>query len=75
MTLPIKILGSPGSPYSRKLRAVLRFRRIPHLWIQRGSKDEGTVPPIPVRLIPVLVFPGPEGSFARGTIDCYTTRT
>ena len=69
MTLPIKILGSPGSPYSRKLRAVLRFRRIPHLWIQRGSKDEGTVPPIPVRLIPVLVFPGPDGAYDEAAID------
>ncbi len=69
MTLPIKILGSPGSPYSRKLRAVLRFRRIPHLWIQRGSKDEGTVPPVPVSLIPVLVFPGPDGAYDEAAID------
>ncbi len=69
MTLPIKILGSPGSPYSRKLRAVLRFRRVPHLWIQRGSVDEGRVPPIPVRLIPVLVFPGPDGAYDEAAID------
>src|SRR5512134_2799431 len=66
---PLKILGAPGSPYSRKLRAVLRYRRIPHLWIQRGSKDEGRVPEIPVRLIPVLVFPGPEGRYEEAAVD------
>jgi glutathione S-transferase len=66
---PLKLLGAPGSPYSRKLRAVLRFRRIPHLWILRGSKDEGRVPEIPVRLIPVLVFPGPEGRYDEAAVD------
>jgi glutathione S-transferase len=66
---PLKILGAPGSPYSRKLRAVLRFRRIPHLWIQRGSRDEGEVPEIPVQLMPVLVFPGPEGRYDQAAID------
>jgi glutathione S-transferase len=48
---------------------VLRFRRIPHLWILRGSKDEGEVPEIPVRLMPVLVFPGPEGLYDEAALD------
>jgi glutathione S-transferase len=66
---PLRLLGVPGSPYSRKLRAVLRFRRIPHLWILRGSKDEGHVPETPVRLMPVLVFPGPGGRYEEAAID------
>ena len=66
---PLRLLGVPGSPYSRKLRAVLRFRRIPHLWILRGSKDEGRVPELPVRLMPVLVFPGPEGRYDEAAVD------
>jgi glutathione S-transferase len=66
---PLKLLGVPGSPYSRKLRALLRFRRIPHLWILRGSKDEGRVPETPVRLMPVLVFPGPEGRYDEAAVD------
>jgi glutathione S-transferase len=66
---PMKLLGVPGSPYSRKLRAVLRFRRVPHLWILRGSKREGDVPETPVRLMPVLVFPGPDGRYEEAAID------
>jgi glutathione S-transferase len=55
---PLKIVGAPGSPYSRKLRALLRYRCIPHRWIQRGSKDDVGIPDTRVALIPVLVFPG-----------------
>jgi glutathione S-transferase len=39
------------------MRAVLRYRRIPHHWIIRGSHADRDVPAVPVALIPVLVFP------------------
>jgi glutathione S-transferase len=68
-TVPLKIVGAPGSPYSRKLRAVLRYRRIPHRWIVRGSRDDRGLPAVPVALIPVLVFPGEGGSPDRAGID------
>ena len=55
---PLKLVGGYGSPYSRKMRAVLRCRRIDFRWIMRGSSADVGIPPVPVALIPVLVFPG-----------------
>ena len=63
----IKLVGAYASPYSRKMRAVLRYRRIPFRWILRGSAEDVDVPPVPVALIPVLVLPGPDGDTA--TVD------
>lgn len=50
------IVGAHGSPYSRKMRAVLRYRRIPYRWVVRGSREDRDIPDVPVALIPVLVF-------------------
>ncbi len=69
MTEPLRIVGAPGSPYTRKLRAVLRYRRIPHRFVIRGSKDDVGVPEVPVALIPVLVFPGEGGAPDTAAID------
>ena len=65
---PLKLVGGFGSPYSRKMRAVMRFRRIPFIWIMRGSAEDVGIPPVPVALIPVIVFPG-EGARDEAMID------
>ena len=62
MDAPLKLVGGHGSPYSRKMRAVLRYRRIPFRWIRRGSAEDVGIPQVPVALIPVVVFPGKEGA-------------
>ena len=66
---PLKIVGAPGSPYSRKLRAVLRYRRIPHHWVLRGSRGDVDTPKTSVSLMPVLVFPGGDGTPDEAFID------
>ncbi len=67
--LALKIVGAPGSPYSRKLRAVLRFRRIPHRWIIRNSPEDVDIPRAPVALMPILVFPGDGDAPESAEID------
>jgi glutathione S-transferase len=64
---PLRIVGVPGSPYSRKLRAVLRYRRIPHAWINQGSPESRGLPQPRVQLLPQLILPGPDGSLQAQT--------
>ena len=64
---PLAIVGAPGSPYSRKLRAVLRYRRIPHVWVQRGSRESRRLPRPRVELLPQLVFPGAQEALTDST--------
>jgi glutathione S-transferase len=66
---PLILVGGYGSPYSRKMRAVLRYRRVPFRWIMRGSAEDVGIPPVPVALIPVLVFPGENGAPDEAMID------
>ena len=69
MNLPYKILGAPGSPYSRKLRSLFRYRRIPFTWANRNSKEDVDTPEVPVNLLPVLVIPGESGDYSEAKID------
>jgi len=68
-TAPLVLAGAPGSPYSRKMRAVVRYRRIPHRWLVRGGPGDRSLPPVKVALIPVLVFPGEGGAPDEAMID------
>jgi glutathione S-transferase len=57
-----RIIGGPGSPYSHKVRAVMRYRRIAHDWvIVRGGFD-GTAQTDKInhlrkQMFPIVVFP------------------
>ena len=57
--LPVR--GSPGSPYTRKMLAVLRYRQIPYRYIQAESDD---LPKPKVKLIPVVYFKDENGELS-----------
>jgi glutathione S-transferase len=51
------IYGGLGSPYSMKMRAVLRYRRLPHIWRQMEMSDAGVFQHVRAPVIPVIRFP------------------
>lgn len=56
MTTLYKLYGGLGSPYSMKMRAVLRYRRIPHIWVQ-GARAQAIAREMRAPVIPVLEYP------------------
>ena len=52
-----RLLGGPGSPYSFKLQAVLRYRRIPHDWLvsQGPAVASPELSQVGKKVIPVLL--------------------
>ncbi len=58
--LPIR--GAPASPYTRKMLALLRYRRIPYRYIQGLNASASELPQPKVSLIPVLYFRDGSGS-------------
>ncbi len=59
----LAIRGVPGSPYTRKMLALLRFRRIPYRYLQ-GQQGSETLPAPRVPLIPVIYLPDESGELA-----------
>ena len=68
MTLetPLELSGAPGSPYTRKMLAVLRFRRIPYRLYYRGREPAG-YPTAKVPLLPTFYLPDAAGDDAVAT--------
>lgn len=64
----VTLKGAFSSPYTLKMRAVLRYRRIPYRWVLRGSKWDD-VPEAPVPVIPVIGFHDADGSVSEVMVD------
>ena len=58
---PYTIYGGLGSPYSMKMRAVLRYRRLPHVWRQMEMGDDAVFKHVKAPVIPVIQYP--DGSW------------
>lgn len=69
MTHPLTIIGNEGSPYSRKMRAVLRYRRIPYVWVAQLGPEYVAPPAVPVKVIPVLVWHDDDGRMRESMVD------
>lgn len=52
-----RILGGLGSPYSMKMRAILRYRRLPHVWVQLNDRNAYEIANVKPGIIPVVRFP------------------
>jgi glutathione S-transferase len=60
--MPMRIIGIEASPYSVKLRAFCRYRRIPYLWVSRMPQyfpETASLSPV---LMPVVQYP--DGQYA-----------
>lgn len=65
---PLVLAGQYGSPYTLKMRCVLRCRQIPFRWVLRDSKWDD-IPAPPVAIIPVIVYPNAKGGYGEATVD------
>lgn len=57
MSEPYRLMGQNGSPYSMKMRAIMRYRRIPHVWDQRSPRMVDDVADVKPKLMPMVRFP------------------
>ena len=58
----LTFMGAPGSPYTRKMRAVLRYRHIPSRMILQMSAEHQSRPQPRVPLLPTFYLPDAEGT-------------
>ena len=57
----LTFMGAPGSPYTRKMRALLRYRRIPYRFLISGAGGRSDLPAAKVRLLPTFYLPNEAG--------------
>ena len=57
----LALMGAPGSPYTRKMLAVLRYRRIPYRFLVAGGVEAQKMPRPRVSLLPTFFLPDDAG--------------
>lgn len=61
MTASIALFGAPGSPYTRKMLAVMRYRRIAYRLLPRTPRALEGLPRPKVQLLPTFFLPNEQG--------------
>jgi glutathione S-transferase len=61
MTADYKIIGAEESPYSVKVRAYLRYKKLPYQWLSRGEAPDLYQAHARLPLIPLVVTPDEVG--------------
>ena len=56
MSKPVSFFGAPGSPYTRKMLAYLRFRHIPYHFMLRNDPQLEHMPMPKISLLPTFYF-------------------
>ena len=64
-----KLYGALGSPYSQKIRALLRYRRLPFVWIDEAAQRQAALASVKAPVIPVLEYP--DGTFANDSTPLF----
>ena len=59
---PLKLKGVPGSPYTRKMLAYLRFRHIPYELLLGDQSNALDLPEAKVGLLPTFYLPNADGA-------------
>lgn len=57
----IALKGAPGSPYTRKMLALLRYRQIPYRLIVSATAEDDRLPQPKVQLLPTFYLPDATG--------------
>ena len=52
-----RLFGGNGSPYSMKLRAIMRYRRLPFDWISRTERNRDELSAVRPQIVPMLQYP------------------
>jgi len=66
-----ELIGANGSPYSMKMRSILRYRHLSHNWIMRTTRNDALSEGVRPALIPILRFPKDKSAHVDSTKLAY----